>query len=180
MAETAKSNGRGWEIESSLSMNQSTIDGYVRSGGYGYGASTDASKDYLPIDGTTPLTADQVREADLATLFQGIGQGFRITRMRADLAHAALVDDLALQASSDQNMLSNFRQAQAAINVPPCPTYGACPPDGGPGTDWNGTSLQGGGCSVVAEGGAQASDVALCFAGVTFLGLVVSRRRRRS
>lgn len=179
-AETAKSQGRGWEIESSLSMNQATIGSYVRSGGYGYGASTDGSTDYLPIDGPTPATATEVREADLGALFQGLGPGFRLTRLRADLAHAALVDDLALQASPDQSELSNFRRAQAAINIPPCPTYGTCPVDGGPGTDSNGASLQGGGCSVVAEGGAQASDVALSFAGVAFLGLVVSRRRRRA
>jgi len=177
-AETAKSQGRGWELESSLPMNQTTIGGYVRSGGYGYGASTDGSTDYLPIDGPTPLTAAQVREADLTALFQGLGQGFRLTRMRADLAHAALVDDLSLQASVDQSELSNFRQAQDAINIPPCPTYGTCPPDGGPGTDSNGASLEGGGCSVVASSGTQPSDVALSFAGVAFLGLVVSRRRR--
>lgn len=179
-AETAKSLGRGWEIESSLAMNQSTIGSYVRSGGYGYGSTTDGATDYLPVDGPAPQTASEVREADLTTLFQGLGQGFRITRMRADLAHGALVDDLALQASSDQSELSNFRQAADAINIPPCPTYGACPADAGPGTDSNGTSLQGGGCSVVAEGGTQGSDVVLAFAGIGLFGLVASRRRRRS
>ena len=178
-AETAKSQGRGWEIESSLGMNQNVLGGYVRSGGRNYGPSTDGAGDYLPIDGPTPMTASDVREADLDTLFLGLDQGLRVTRMRADLAHGALVDDLALTASSDQLQLSNFRRAQDAINVPPCPTYGSCPPDGGPGTDSNGASLEGGGCSVVAEGGTQASDVALSFAGVTFLGLVISRRRRR-
>lgn len=179
VAETAKSQGRGWEIESSLSLNQNLLGNYVRSGGYGYGASTDGSTDYLPIDGATPLTASQVRDADLSALFLGLGQGFRVTRMRADLAHGALVDDLSLKASGDQLELSNFRRAHDAINIPPCPTFGRCAADGGPGTDGYGTSLQGGGCSVVAEHGAQASDLALSFAGLTFLGLVISRRRRR-
>jgi hypothetical protein len=94
--------GKGWEIESSINLNQNTISNIIRSGGqnYGYGGgapTASASDDYLPVtssssssgadagapsdDGgaeagstttTVEQTADQVREADIRALFAGV------------------------------------------------------------------------------------------------------------
>ncbi|HEY6460867.1 MAG TPA: DUF2330 domain-containing protein, partial [Polyangiaceae bacterium] len=102
-----------WQTESSLDISPYQIESPV--------LSDQASDDYLPIPasdaGAGPgdagssagETADQVRQDDLATLFPGGNQGtVRITRMRADLSHAALATDLNLQASADQTNVSNL------------------------------------------------------------------------
>ena len=108
-----------WQTESSLDI-------YAVPGREARCSTTSRSQDYLPIpgsdaggDGGAGQTADQVRQADLATLFPGGDQDtVRITRMRADLAHAALASDLALQASADQSDLSNFYQVTQSVNAP--------------------------------------------------------------
>jgi len=62
--------------------------------------------------------------ADLAVLFYGIsGPNVRITRMRSDVAKAALSVDMSLQASVDQSELSNQLTAQIEIGEPACPVY---------------------------------------------------------
>jgi hypothetical protein len=47
--------------------------------------------------------------------------------MRGDLSHAALANDLVLQASSDQTALSNVYQVTQSVNAPPCPSPPNCP-----------------------------------------------------
>jgi hypothetical protein len=94
----------------------------------------DAGQDYLPIQtqdgGAIAETSEQVREDDFKALFAGIGTGsgqVRITRVRTDLAHDALAQDLVLQASADQSVLSNLRQVTKEANEPQCPVYdGQC------------------------------------------------------
>src|SRR6202040_1650682 len=98
--------GKGWEIESSISLNQQLITSVIDSGGVyfaGGGVSgappSDASQDYPPIgnpddggtdDGGVSETADQVRNDDVAALFAGMsGSNVRVTRMRSDISHAA-------------------------------------------------------------------------------------------
>src|SRR5262249_36970237 len=60
------------------------------------------------------------------TLFAGISEQMRVTRLRADLAHDALANDLVLQASADQATLANVHQATKELNEPQCPIYQGC------------------------------------------------------
>ncbi len=134
--------GKGWEMESSLSLNQQVITGVILSGGQYYGSGgfpqgppADATEDYLPVgsaDGGTDAapyqSAEDVRTADIAALFAGIpGSNVRVTRMRSDISHAAMTQDFVLQASSDQSELSNVRNVTQSVNLV-CPTYSACSP----------------------------------------------------
>jgi hypothetical protein len=138
--------GKGWEIESSIDVNQQTITSVILSGGQYYGNGfggvqappSDASEDYLPIgdpdagtdgggpDGGSVETAEQVRTDDINTLFAGLaGPNVRITRMRSDIAHAAMSTDFVLQASADQSEISNVRQVTQSVNLQ-CPIYNGC------------------------------------------------------
>jgi len=139
-AKTTASNGRGWEVESSTVVSPSQVTqavqyGYIGNGnGNGGGPAQDpesqARDAYLPVldaQGNVTKTAVQVREADLTTLFFGVPSvTTRITRMRADLAHAALNADLVITASADQTVLSNVRQLTRELNEPLCPVYNGC------------------------------------------------------
>jgi MYXO-CTERM domain-containing protein len=127
--------GKGWEIESSLSVDEQLVASVIQSGGQYYGPGTgagtppsDASQDYLPVtnaDGSIAQTADQVRTQDLQTLFSGLaGPTVRFTRIRSDISHAAMTTDFVVQASPDQSELTNIRQAIQSINEV-CPIYGS-------------------------------------------------------
>ncbi len=132
--------GKGWEIESSLDLNETLVQNVVLSGGQYYGGGfsnappEDASQDYLPVgdpdggadDAGPSETADQVRADDLAALFAGMqGPTVRFTRMRSDITHAAMTTDFVLQASADQSELSNVRQVVESENLQ-CPIYDNC------------------------------------------------------
>jgi hypothetical protein len=120
-----------WQIESSLDLSPYQIENAV--------LADPADQDYLPIpapdagaDAGAAQTADQVRQADLGTLFPGSQASVRITRMRADLSRAALATDLVLAASSDQSPMSNQYQVTKSVNAPQCPPVpNPCPPCGG-------------------------------------------------
>jgi hypothetical protein len=136
--------GKAWEIESSIlvptsNVQNAVLNGYYYNGnGGGGGAPAPAPVDpeaqaqqaYLPVldaQGAVVKTAQQVRTEDLATLFNGVPTGSaRVTRMRADLAHAALSADLVMTASQDQTELSNLRQLTKELNEPLCPVYNGC------------------------------------------------------
>jgi len=145
-------NGKGWEIESSLTLAESLITNVIESGGVYYGGgggggfaaapASDAGSDYLStavsLDGGTPdggpgsdggpapdggQTADQARTADINALYGALsGPNVRITRMRSDISHAAMTKDFVLQASTDQSELSNVRDVTKSINEV-CPIY---------------------------------------------------------
>ncbi len=137
--------GKGWELESSITLNEQTISSVITSGGQYYpypgggGASTgvasNAGDDYLPVpaapdaggdDGGIAETADQVRTDDINALFAGMaGPNVRVTRMRSDISHAAMTTDFILQASADQSELSNVRTVTQSINLT-CPIYNNC------------------------------------------------------
>ena len=136
---TLANNGRAWEVESSTilypqQVQQAVQYGYFGNGNGGGGPSQDpeqqAQDAYLPVkdaQGNIIKTAVQVRTEDLATLFSGIPTATtRVTRMRADLAHAALDSDLQLTATADQSVLSNIRQLTKEVNEPLCPVYNGC------------------------------------------------------
>jgi hypothetical protein len=136
--------GKGWEIESSLSLNQQLITNVILSGGQYYGgqyggggvaaaAPADPSLDYLPVgspdagpEGGVIQTAEEVRTADINALFAGLsGTNVRVTRIRSDIVHTAMNVDLFLRASLDQSELSNVRNVTQSVNLT-CPIYNGC------------------------------------------------------
>jgi Uncharacterized protein conserved in bacteria (DUF2330) len=130
----------GWEIESSIALNQQVIKNVILSGGQYYGnglfssAPVDATQDYLPVGGQDAgasadggsETADQVRDDDINTLFAGLtGSTVRVTRIRSDIAQTAMTSDFILQAATDQSELSNVRNITQSVNLT-CPIYDGC------------------------------------------------------
>jgi hypothetical protein len=184
-------NGRGWEMETSLTLNQQLIQNVILSGGRYYGGGgvgggpvANAGDDYLPVppDGTDPgQTAEQVRDADVAALFAGMAvPNVRVTRMRSDIAHTAMTTDFVIQASADQSEMSNVRTVTQSINES-CPIYQGCKVVGNGTPDearaaQNSAGNESFGC---ATGPSRTND--LTFALGAGLGLVVVRivRRRR-
>jgi hypothetical protein len=147
--------------------------------------------DYQAIpstDGGKGKTAAEVRDEDLDTLFAGMPAtgAARITRLRGDIAHTALDDDLVLTASTDQSELSNYRNVPTGINEPACPVYSACPPDdegydpsGGGGESFSCNAArsapdgsEGPGCGVL-------ETLALGFVATALLRVDRKRRQRR-
>jgi hypothetical protein len=114
---TAAAQGRAWETESSIVLQSGQLESQI-------------ILDYVPVEeppGTVVKTAVQVRSEDVAALFHGIPTAnVRVTRMRADLAHAALNSDLVITASPDQALLSNVRQLTKELSQPLCPVYQGC------------------------------------------------------
>jgi len=172
--EAALDNG-GWEIESSITLNQQTITNLILSGGQYYGSGgtsgtgvgsltttpSDPSTDYLPIGNPDAgpdagETAEQVRDDDITALFVGLsGPNVRVTRIRSDIAHSAMTKDFVLQASADQSELSNVRDVTQSINET-CSPQPSCPGASGT-TATGGTTGTSGGISSaapVADGGA--------------------------
>lgn len=137
---TAAGGGRVWEIESSIDLQRFQLESIVKNGtwnGQGRYPQTDeerAALDYLAVQdgqGNVTKTAVQARDEDLATLFQGVPAGIpRVTRMRADLAHAALDTDLLMTAAKDQTVAPNVRQLTKEANQPLCPVWNGCSVDG--------------------------------------------------
>jgi hypothetical protein len=192
--------GKGWELESSITLNQQVISNVILSGGVYYGgggvsgaAPSTASDDYLAVpagDAGAGQTAEQVRDADVGALFAGMaGPNVRITRMRSDISHAAMTTDFVLKASSDQSEISNVRNVTQAVNLQ-CPIYNNCSvvgygsPDQAASTNNSASAgpsgtTYGGGCRTTNRS-LSMSDVGLAFASVLGLGLLrVSKRRNK-
>jgi hypothetical protein len=131
----------GWEIESSIGLNEQLITNVILSGGQYYGnglASSgpiEATQDYLPVGSPDAGTqagdggyesAEQVRDDDVNALFAGLtGPTVRVTRIRSDIAQAAMTADFVLQAAADQSELSNIRTVTQSVNLT-CPIYNGC------------------------------------------------------
>ncbi len=192
-AKAAASGGRGWELETSVSLPTDQIDNAVRNGFFGGGGpggarpAPSADGDYTPVpaaDGKPAKTADQVRDEDLGVLLGRIvpGAQVRTTRMRADLAHAALQEDLVLAASADQAQLGTTRQVTREANEPLCPVFQGCevvgqaPRSAAGGTSGSSAASR---SNCATASGETASGGAL-FAALGALGLVVGRLRRRA
>jgi MYXO-CTERM domain-containing protein len=108
-----------------------------------------------------------VRVQDLETAFPGSPATVRVTRLRADLAHAALATDLVLQASADQSQLPNVLQVTRSVNEPSCP-----------GSSRGGGGL--GGTFACSTAGADASTgVGAGLLGLLGVAFVRARARRR-
>jgi hypothetical protein len=131
-AKTTELAGKGGEIESSVALPRASFESimqqYARFGSTS-GGGPQATADYAPEEknGQVIKTVEQVRTEDLATLFNGIASGKeRVTRMRADLAKAALANDLVLIASGDQSELPNIRVPKIEKGQPTCTVYSGC------------------------------------------------------
>jgi hypothetical protein len=196
--EAAGSNAT-WEVQSSQDLGAASVQSQIQelaqygysgfggstsgsSSGAGVGSSNADSYDPIPASGSNPgETADQVMQDDLTALFAGLGgTSFRLTRLRADLAHAALANDLQLQAASDQSTLSNVHVASQSVNGPLCPVYQGCQVVGqaiySPNSNTGGSF----GCSIppaAVPGWGETSALA-GLAGVIVVGLARTRRRR--
>lgn len=192
---TTASNGRAWELESSIGIPADQIDNIVRYGG-GFrpgpgGGQPEAASDYAPIDpvdGKPGKTADQVRDEDLGILVgrTGLGTTLRTTRMRADLAHAALNEDLVVAASTDQSQIGTTRQVTRELNEPICPVFQGCEVVGQAprseaasqmGVSPDGSSI-GGACST-SNGNTSSGTVMMAGLGVLGLALVRFRKSRK-
>ena len=192
---TTASGGRAWETESSTIMYPQQIQQAIRGNGY-YPGPIDPSGppvtpeeaaariNYDPVkdaQGAIVKSAVQVRDEDLATLFHGIPVSTsRVTRMRADLTHAALNTDLVMTASADQSVLANVRQVLKESNQPLCAVYSGCEQVGqAPRDEAIARSTGKGGESFsCSTGGASASPLWLG-AAVGYLAIALARARRR-
>jgi hypothetical protein len=185
------SGGKAWELESSLPLSKQQVQ-------FGLNARngpTTAAGDYLgyspakDAQGTILKTAEEVSAEDLDVLFSGIPGTARVTRIRADLNQAALAADLLLTASADQGQLTRDRVAQKELNQPQCPVYDGCayignaPRDEAIAQTNANNGLVAGGkslCTVSNTPISSALSPVSLVALSAFLGLVVSRRRKRS
>jgi len=198
--------GAGWEIESSLEMNEAVITTTVTtSNASPYGDAAPGSSDYLPIGdaggpppplveagadagsadagpeaGGEPYeSADQVEHEDLTTLFAGMnGPNVRVTRMRSDLAHSALSADLVIQAAADQSELTNLHYPTREVGEPLCPTYDSNCNQTGEAPRSAATSASSGGCSTTAQSSTLGTQV-IAVGCVAFLGFGTLRSRRK-
>jgi hypothetical protein len=207
-AKAAAAAGRAWETESSTTLYKQQIEsailrtyyGGYPGGGYPAGGPTpsdpdagpfdpqeaSAQVDYLPstdAQGTVTKTAVQARQEDLDTLLHNIPDATaRVTRIRADLAHAALDADLVMTASKDQAVLSNVRQLTKELNQPQCPVYSAdgCSQVGTAPRDQAAARTDGGAESFSCTTGGSTSGGTLWLgAGLGYLALSIARARRR-
>jgi hypothetical protein len=211
-AKNAAAKNGAWELESSLPISGGQLQVLIQNGGNTFGpypGGPDAGSDYAPIDpsdggpdgGYDPgESADKVRDEDIKTLFAGIDENnLRVTRIRADLAHANLAQDLVLQAGADQSPVSNVRIPAKELSEPQCPVYDGCnvvgsAPRGvaqGETNANNGTPPAGGSTTTYGKGGESFSCAttprpfetrmaAGMLAGVLAFAAARSRRRRRS
>ena len=193
--------GAGWQIESSLGLNESVITSTVTAANASpYGDAASASSDYLPIGspGGSSLgdagadggvsdagsevayeSADQVEQDDLTTLFAGMnGPNVRVTRMRSDLAHSALSEDLVLQASTDQAELTNLHYPTQEVGEPLCPTYDSNCNQTGEAPRSLASPSTSGGCSTTAQRSTLGTQ-AIAVGCLAFLGLGTLRSRRK-
>jgi hypothetical protein len=178
-----------WQIESSIDVSPYQVEGPVMS---------EPAEQNYPADADAGAGAStQAQQADLMTMFPDGQSDVRVTRMRADLSHAALATDLFVQASKDQSTLPNVYQLTKSINTPSCQaTYCGCggggsggPVGGASGGGWLFGAPQGGnnggtgassGCTAAPEAREESSSTWLGLAVVGVIGAsIVGKRVRR-
>jgi hypothetical protein len=195
-SKTAAGNGKIWEIENSTIIYRQAIEPTIIQGTYngsGPPPQTDeerAQQDYLeekdPQTQQVTKTAKQVRDEDISTLFYGIATSqSRITRLRADLTHAALDVDVVMKASADQAELPRIRQITKEKGQPNCPVFSGCDQTGTAPRDQvtgNGGGSAGGSTFTCASTSIKSEStwmgIGLGFAGVAIAHAI--RRRRRN
>jgi hypothetical protein len=186
VAKTQAGGGRAWEIESSVAIRPADWIDEIN-------ALTTEPTAWEPekdANGTVIKSAAQVAKEDVGALFHGLPtQAARLTRMRADLAHAALDRDLPLSASADQSELQPLRRAARWTAQPSgplgCPA--GCyaenapgyPPTAAPSSTSSAgepASLEGSGSSCATGASDKAGWSAFALGAIAFAAI---RRRRR-
>jgi hypothetical protein len=184
-----------WQIESSLNVSPFQIENTVLAGqaetDYPVPAIDAGADDAGPSGLSNPtLAPEQVRQQDLSTCFPGgNATEVRITRMRADLSHAALANDLVLEAATDQSVMSNLYLVTKSVNAPQCPavdpTTCGCGPSSGSGaggptgtTTPAGPGKQSFGCAA-APSDSNGGGIELGLAGLVGFAFIRSRARRK-
>jgi hypothetical protein len=112
-------------------------------------------------------------------LFAGMaGPSVRVTRIRSDIAHAAMTADLVFRASTDQSEISNIRTASRSVNET-CPIYDGCNVTGSGTPAQAQASVSNHGCaaSLPPKRGSAATFEAI--AALTALALACTARIRR-
>ena len=185
--------GRGWELETSLALPTQQLDNIIRSGSFGGAGprpAPAAEGDYTPVpasEGKPAKTAAEVRDEDLGVLLGRVipGAQLRTTRMRADLVHAALTEDLVLAASADQALVGNTRQVTRELSEPLCPVFEGCEqvgqaPRSEAGAKMGVTNPGSSSAASCATSNGNTSSGGALFAGLAMVGLAVARQRRRT
>jgi hypothetical protein len=188
---TAAGGGRAWELESSDGILPQQVSQQLSYVGDVYlpdGGTAPAPGGYTPIQdgqGTVVKTAVQARQEDLAALFKGVtGPAARVTRLRADLAYAALDADLVVTATQDQAVLVRTRQLTREADQPQCPVFDGCESAGTAPRDEAIARSSSGGIfsSSCATTQARDGNHGWLAAGAGFVGLALANaiRRRRA
>jgi hypothetical protein len=176
--------GKLWEVESSLSVSTQQIQNAARFQGSDYLEAKDPQTQQTK-------TPEQVQAEDFDTLFTGFGSAdtytqVRVTRLRADLAHAALATDLTVAASTDQGELARTRQPKHETGQPLCPVYQECTQTGQLPRDEaikanaaNAGSSESDGCTTTKRGGNAGLSLLLGFVAVAVGRAVRQRRKQR-
>jgi hypothetical protein len=114
-AKGAASNGKAWQVESSVNLANNDLANALESSG---------SPLPSPDAAAGAKSPEEERREDLRVLFGPRNpQTVRVTRLRADLSQAALRDDLRLQASADQAELTNVVTPSRESGAPTCDVY---------------------------------------------------------
>jgi Uncharacterized protein conserved in bacteria (DUF2330) len=146
LSKEATFGGRGWQIESSIELSmdavQSTLQENLQTDTSNVGIYTsaedgggdanvgfdggvpDASGYYGYYGYSDPGAEGSAANEDLNVLFAGVARpNARVTRMRSDVAHSALSEDMFLEAAKDQSELSNQHIPDKQLSQPSCPVY---------------------------------------------------------
>jgi hypothetical protein len=196
LSKEASFGGKGWQIESSLEQNKYTFRNYITNavqygtagpGNYTEPASPSGSDAGVGEGGPPPGpdagsdTAGLVKVAndDIDILFAGISGGnARITRMRSDVVHSALSNDMYLSASADQSEMTNEHTPKGQLGEPQCAVYNSsCQQTGTVPRNQAIAIANGSGCNTTRLSTDWRTTLALLMAVVSF-GFIRVRRRR--
>jgi hypothetical protein len=206
-SKAAASKGAGWLIESSIDLAEFTftqsvenaeqvllysdnpVGGYTAptsgggSGDAGTGDGGGVAESGADVDAGDEAALLAAADADVAVLFAGIkGSNARVTRLRGNIAHSALTNDLDIQASTDTAEISNIYNPVQQIGQPLCPVYNSsCEPTGElPRAQAQAQAAANSGCSTTASSPFRSGwTIGVLSAFVGLLGLRARRRRER-
>jgi hypothetical protein len=146
------------------------------------GGVAESGPGYPVVDSGDESALLAAAQKDVDVLFAGLkGANARITRMRGDIAHTALSNDLVIQASADSSEISNTYNPANQIGQPLCPVYNSSCQETGelPRDQAQAQAATNNGCSTVATSPLRSGwTVGVLASVIGFLGLRARRRRR--
>jgi hypothetical protein len=171
--------GKAWQTEAAEPINRQSIVGQLENlvqfdpEGSGY----TGDKDLSPV---------QALDADMEDLFSGINDtSLWITRLHGELSRAALVDDLRLNATTNQDPVNRFLTAEKTTGTAPaCPTFPPCSSSSGRNWDFWGDTGNGSGsssnsnCAMTDSGSSPALFSGFLLGAALTLSHLRRRRRR--